>query len=134
MPRTPQDVTERELELLQRLWDGGPATIRQLTAALYPGVGLLEMTNVSVGRGTDTPFEIFGAPYLDARAFAAALNDESLPGVRFIPVRLLRNCSGLLAGIARLQKLLPLIKIVERLLAGVALLIFGMIAVMSLIW
>ena len=70
------------------LWTDPSPNMRRLTAAaLYPGVGLLEMTNVSVGRGTDTPFEIFGAPYLDPRAFAAALNAEDLPGVRFIPVR-----------------------------------------------
>lgn len=39
MPRTPQDVTEAELAILQLLWDQGPATIRQLTDALYPGGG-----------------------------------------------------------------------------------------------
>lgn len=39
MPRTPQDVTDAELSVLQALWDGGPATIRQLTAAVYPGGG-----------------------------------------------------------------------------------------------
>ena len=43
-------------------------------AALYPGVGLLETTNVSVGRGTDAPFEQFGAPWLDGSAVAEALN------------------------------------------------------------
>ncbi len=70
------------------LWTNPSPNMRRLTAAaLYPGVGLLEMTNVSVGRGTDTPFEIFGAPYLDPCAFAAALNAEGLPGVRFIPAR-----------------------------------------------
>lgn len=70
------------------LWTNPSPNMRRLSAAaLYPGVGLLEFTNVSVGRGTDTPFEIFGAPYLDARAFAAALNAERLPGVGFIPVQ-----------------------------------------------
>ena len=70
------------------LWTNPSPNMRRLdAAALYPGVGLLEMTNVSVGRGTDTPFEIFGAPYLDARDFAAALNAEALPGVRFVPVQ-----------------------------------------------
>jgi uncharacterized protein YbbC (DUF1343 family) len=68
------------------LWTNPSPNMRRLTAAtLYPGVGLLEMTNVSVGRGTDTPFEIFGAPYLASRKFAAALNAENLPGVRFVP-------------------------------------------------
>lgn len=56
-------------------------------AALYPGVGLLEFCRVSVGRGTDTPFEILGAPYLDEVALAAGLNSAGLPGLRFVPVR-----------------------------------------------
>ena len=69
-------------------WINPSPNMRRLpAAALYPGVGLLEFTNVSVGRGTDTPFEVFGAPYLAPRAFAGALNAEALPGVRFIPVR-----------------------------------------------
>ena len=69
------------------LWTNPSPNMRRLSAAtLYPGVGLLEVTNVSVGRGTDTPFEVFGSPYLDACAFAAALNTEDLPGVRFIPI------------------------------------------------
>lgn len=70
------------------LWISPSPNMRRLTAAaLYPGVGLLEFTNVSVGRGTDAPFETFGAPYIDPRAFAGALNAEALPGVRFVPVR-----------------------------------------------
>jgi len=69
------------------LWTNPSPNMRRLTAAaLYPGVGLLEFTNVSVGRGTDTPFEIFGAPYIDSRPFAAALNAEALSGIRFVPV------------------------------------------------
>jgi len=69
------------------LWINPSPNMRRLSAAaLYPGIGLLEFTNVSVGRGTDTPFEIFGAPYLDPRAFASALNTENLPGVRFVPL------------------------------------------------
>ncbi len=76
------------------LWTNPSPNMRRLpAAALYPGIGLLEMTNVSVGRGTDTPFEVFGAPYLDARAFAAALNAENLPGVRFVPIRFTPNVS-----------------------------------------
>ena len=52
-----------------------------LTAALlYPGIGLLETTNVSVGRGTERPFEWVGAPWLDGRKLAAALNAAGLPG------------------------------------------------------
>ena len=62
-------------------------TCARLTAALlYPGIGLLETTNVSVGRGTDRPFEWVGAPWLDGAKLAAALAKEDLPGVRFVPL------------------------------------------------
>jgi uncharacterized protein YbbC (DUF1343 family) len=57
-----------------------------IAATLYPGIGAIEQTNLSVGRGTDTPFEHIGAPWIDPRALAAALNDRSIPGVRFYPV------------------------------------------------
>ncbi len=68
-------------------WVDPSPNMRSLTAAaLYPGVGLLEMTNLSVGRGTDTPFQVVGAPWADARVLAAALNAEALPGVRAYPV------------------------------------------------
>jgi len=56
-------------------------------ATLSPGVGLLEPTNASLGRGTDTPFELVGAPWLDGRKLATYLNGRALPGVRFVPVR-----------------------------------------------
>jgi uncharacterized protein YbbC (DUF1343 family)/CubicO group peptidase (beta-lactamase class C family) len=70
------------------LWVNPSPNMRTLAAALlYPGVGLLETTNVSVGRGTDRPFEVFGAPWLDGRRLAAALTEARLPGVRFVPVR-----------------------------------------------
>ena len=76
------------------VWTNPSPNMRRLTAAtLYPGIGLLEFTNVSVGRGTDTPFEVFGAPYLAPRAFASALNAEGLPGVRFVPCRFTPNAS-----------------------------------------
>jgi uncharacterized protein YbbC (DUF1343 family)/CubicO group peptidase (beta-lactamase class C family) len=60
-------------------------------ATLYPGVGLIEGTNVSVGRGTNTPFELVGAPYIDAKAFADLLNARLIPGVRFVPVTFTPN-------------------------------------------
>ena len=41
-------------------------------AVLYPGVGVLEATNISVGRGTDSPFELVGAPWIDGKALAAS--------------------------------------------------------------
>ncbi len=56
-------------------------------AALYPGVGFLEGLPLSVGRGTDTPFEILGAPWVDGVALADRLNRSGLPGVAFAPVR-----------------------------------------------
>lgn len=67
-------------------WTNPSPNMRSLTEAiLYPGVGLLEATNLATGRGTDTPFERVGAPWIDARAWALALNELHLPGVRFIP-------------------------------------------------
>ncbi len=53
------------------------------TALVYPGLCLLEGTNLSEGRGTTRPFELFGAPWLDGAALAEALTAEDLPGVRF---------------------------------------------------
>jgi uncharacterized protein YbbC (DUF1343 family)/CubicO group peptidase (beta-lactamase class C family) len=58
-----------------------------LQATLYPGVGAIESTNLSVGRGTDTPFEQIGAPWLDGVKLAEALNARNIPGIRFYPVR-----------------------------------------------
>jgi uncharacterized protein YbbC (DUF1343 family)/CubicO group peptidase (beta-lactamase class C family) len=69
------------------LWVNPSPNLRSVTeAALYPGIGLLETTNVSVGRGTDTPFEQFGAPWMDGARVAATLNARGIPGVRFTPV------------------------------------------------
>ena len=68
-------------------WVNPSPNMRSLAQALlYPGIGLLETTNLSVGRGTDTPFEVFGAPWLDGDAFAWKLNRLGLPGVVFVPV------------------------------------------------
>jgi uncharacterized protein YbbC (DUF1343 family) len=70
------------------LWVNPSPNMRSLTEALlYPGVGLLEASNLATGRGTDTPFERVGAPWIDPVAFARALNDQRIPGVRFSPVR-----------------------------------------------
>jgi uncharacterized protein YbbC (DUF1343 family)/CubicO group peptidase (beta-lactamase class C family) len=57
-----------------------------IEAALYPGVALIEGTNVSVGRGTDTPFELVGAPWIKSKELAAYLNGRGIMGVRFMPV------------------------------------------------
>ena len=69
-------------------WINPSPNLRSLNGAtLYPGVALVEGTNVSVGRGTDTPFEVVGAPWIDARQFADHLNRRRIAGVRFVPVR-----------------------------------------------
>ena len=68
-------------------WVNPSPNIRSVTQALlYSGVGLLEATNVSVGRGTDVPFEVVGAPWIEPYGLAQALNELRLPGVRFDPV------------------------------------------------
>ena len=75
-------------------WINPSPNMRSLTeAALYPGIGLLETTNVSVGRGTDTPFEVVGAPWIDGQKLASHLNARRIPGVRFIPIRFKPNTS-----------------------------------------
>jgi uncharacterized protein YbbC (DUF1343 family) len=69
------------------LWVNPSPNMRSLAAAvLYPGVCLLEATNVSVGRGTDTPFEVMGAPWIEPRRLAAELKAEPLPGISFVPI------------------------------------------------
>ncbi len=68
-------------------WVNPSPNIRNLNqAALYPGIGAIEYANISVGRGTDQPFEQVGAPWIDGPRLAAALNARELPGIRFYPV------------------------------------------------
>lgn len=75
-------------------WVNPSPNMRSLTEALlYPGVGLLETTNLSVGRGTNTPFEVIGAPWLDGRRLAAELNARRIPGVAFVPVEFTPDAS-----------------------------------------
>ena len=75
-------------------WVNPSPNMRSLTeATLYPGIGLLETTNLSVGRGTDTPFEVIGAPWLDGQKLAKYLNERSIKGVRFVPIRFKPNAS-----------------------------------------
>jgi len=62
-------------------------------ATLYPGVAAIEYANISVGRGTDTPFEHVGAPWINGRALASALNARQIPGVRFYPTSFTPNAS-----------------------------------------
>jgi uncharacterized protein YbbC (DUF1343 family)/CubicO group peptidase (beta-lactamase class C family) len=69
-------------------WVNPSPNMRNLIqATLYPGIGAIEGSNVSVGRGTDTPFEQIGAPWIDGVALSDALNARNLPGIRFYPVR-----------------------------------------------
>jgi uncharacterized protein YbbC (DUF1343 family)/CubicO group peptidase (beta-lactamase class C family) len=68
-------------------WINPSPNMRSLSeATLYPGVGLVEGTNVSVGRGTDTPFELLGAPWIKGTELAQYLNARNISGVRFVPV------------------------------------------------
>lgn len=59
------------------------------TAVVYPGMCLMEGTNVSEGRGTTRPFEIFGAPFIDGWRLSERLNEQGLPGVYFRPYQFL---------------------------------------------
>lgn len=75
-------------------WINPSPNMRSLTeATLYPGIGLLETTALSVGRGTGTPFEIVGAPYIDDAKLAAELNRLGLAGVCFVPIRFTPNAN-----------------------------------------
>ncbi len=69
-------------------WLNPSPNLRSLKAAiLYPAIGLLERCNISVGRGTEAPFELFGAPWIDGELLAARLNELTLPGLSFVPIR-----------------------------------------------
>ncbi|MFM7298968.1 MAG: DUF1343 domain-containing protein, partial [Planctomycetota bacterium] len=73
--------------------DPSPNLRNETQVLLYPGVALLEPTNVSVGRGTDEPFERFGAPWIEPLALARALNALQLPGLDFTPLRFTPSAS-----------------------------------------
>jgi uncharacterized protein YbbC (DUF1343 family)/CubicO group peptidase (beta-lactamase class C family) len=80
-------------------WANPSPNMRNMVAAIvYPGIGAIEGTNISVGRGTDTPFEQLGAPWIDGPALAAALNARGLAGVRFYPVSFTPTAGAKLAG------------------------------------
>jgi uncharacterized protein YbbC (DUF1343 family)/CubicO group peptidase (beta-lactamase class C family) len=89
-------------------WINPSPNLRNPTQALiYLGVGQIEAANISVGRGTDQPFEMLGAPWIDGRRLAAALNDLKLPGLRFTPIRFTpssskfagKECQGVYIGV-----------------------------------
>ena len=74
------------LDATGQTWVNPSPNMRSLVeATLYPGVGLLETTNVSVGRGTDTPFELVGAPWIDGRRLATYLNGRGLAACASCP-------------------------------------------------
>jgi len=67
-------------------WINPSPNLRSLEGATpYSGVELLQFTNVSVGRGTDTPFQVIGAPWIKPKELAAYLNARLIAGVRFLP-------------------------------------------------
>jgi uncharacterized protein YbbC (DUF1343 family)/CubicO group peptidase (beta-lactamase class C family) len=69
------------------VWLNTSPNLRNLNeATLYPGVAMIEGTNVSVGRGTDTPFEVLGAPWIRSRELASYLNDRGIQSMRFVPI------------------------------------------------
>jgi uncharacterized protein YbbC (DUF1343 family)/CubicO group peptidase (beta-lactamase class C family) len=76
-------------------WVNPSPNLRSVTeAALYPGVALIEGTNVSVGRGTDSPFELLGAPWIKSKELAAYLNARGIAGVRFVPIQFTPTASN----------------------------------------
>ena len=69
------------------LWLSPSPNLQNLTETiLYPGVAMVEGANVSVGRGTMTPFELIGAPWINGEELASYLNNRNIPGIRFKPV------------------------------------------------
>ncbi len=69
-------------------WINPSPNIRNLyQATLYPGLGLLERTNVSNKRGLERPFEMFGAPWVNGSQLTQELNSRQIPGVQFSPIR-----------------------------------------------
>lgn len=69
------------------MWINPSPNIRSVQeASLYPALGIIESANISVGRGTDMPFEVVGAPWIDAKRLSSYMNNRNLAGVRFMPV------------------------------------------------
>ncbi len=93
------------------------------TAVVYPGMCLLEGTELSEGRGTTRPFEIFGAPFIDSEKLVKRLKEFRLPGVRFRPVHFkpgFQKCAGQICGGAQIH--VTRRKAFEPLITGVAIL------------
>jgi uncharacterized protein YbbC (DUF1343 family)/CubicO group peptidase (beta-lactamase class C family) len=76
------------------IWVSPSPNLRTLTEAiLYPGVAMVESSNVSVGRGTTTPFELLGAPWINGEELASYLNERNIEGIRFVPLDFTPNSS-----------------------------------------
>lgn len=96
------------------------------TARVYPGMCMVEGTNLSEGRGTTTPFELWGAPFLDPWALAEALEAEKLPGVSFRPAyfeptfqkQARKTCGGVMIHVTDKEAFLPVRTGVACLLAA----------------
>jgi uncharacterized protein YbbC (DUF1343 family)/CubicO group peptidase (beta-lactamase class C family) len=97
-------------------WINPSPNMRNLNqATLYPGIGMIEYSNISVGRGTDQPFEQLGAPWIDGRQLAERLNSRRLPGIRFYPITFTprsskyanQECRGVFMVIANRRALQP---------------------------
>ncbi len=98
------------------VWVNPSPNLRNLhQALLYPGIGAVEGTNLSVGRGTDTPFEQIGAPWIDGAALAREVNRVGLAGVRAYPVRFTpdssryagQQCQGVFFLVTRRERFRP---------------------------
>jgi uncharacterized protein YbbC (DUF1343 family) len=97
-------------------WVNPSPNLRTMKAAvLYPAIGMLERCNLSVGRGTDIPFQWFGAPWMDGVLVARHLNSLELPGLRFVPVEFTptarefagQRCSGCYASLLDRESFQP---------------------------
>jgi uncharacterized protein YbbC (DUF1343 family)/CubicO group peptidase (beta-lactamase class C family) len=97
-------------------WINPSPNMRNLNqATLYPGIGAIEYANISVGRGTDQPFEQIGAPWIDGPRLADALNARGLAGIRFYPVQFTptssvhagQRCQGVFMVVTNREQLQP---------------------------
>lgn len=81
------------------LWVNPSPNLHNLDqTTMYPGLGMIESSNISVGRGTDTPFSWIGAPWINATQLAAVLNKRMIPGIRFVPVTFTPQAPYIYAG------------------------------------
>lgn len=81
------------------LWINPSPNIHHLDqATIYSGIGRIESSNFSVGRGTDTPFAWIGAPWIDATQLGTALNERMIPGIRFVPAEFTPRAPYMYAG------------------------------------